>query len=92
MPSSTPCAAAGARSGRPAPSSIVTGSASQTLTNIGEMLVMDADGKLHVQNEADDILQFRRYTVPKEEKAKKAKDESALGPDGVPTRGRRPTD
>jgi hypothetical protein len=71
---------------------IVTGSASQTLTNIGEMLIMDASGKLHVQNEAEDILQFRRYTVPKEEKTKKAKDDTAGGleggmPGGRPRRG-----
>jgi hypothetical protein len=72
---------------------IVTSSASQTLTNIGEMLIMDASGKLHVQNEADDILQFRRYTIPKEEKSKKKdKDETAGGleggtPGGRPRRG-----
>ncbi|HEY2412162.1 MAG TPA: hypothetical protein VGI40_07965 [Pirellulaceae bacterium] len=68
---------------------IVTTTASQTLTNIGEMLIMDANGKLHVQNEADDILQFRRYTVPKEEKPKKKeKDDTAGGLEGGrPRRG-----
>jgi len=59
---------------------IVTGT---TLTNIGELLVMDADGKLHVRNEADDVLQFRRYTIPKEEKSK-AKDKEAAGFEGGP--------
>jgi len=67
---------------------IVTGSAAQTLTNIGEMLIMDAGGKLHVRNEADDILQFRRYTVPKEEKTKKAKEDTAGGLEGAMPGGR----
>src|SRR5213075_446964 len=62
--------------------SIVTSSASQKLTNIGEILVMDADGKLHVQNEADDILQFRRHTIPKEEKSKAKADPTGLGEGG----------
>src|SRR5205823_772911 len=61
---------------------IVTGTASQTLTNIGEMLIMDASGKLHVQNEADDIIQFRRHTIPKEEKTKKANTDTAGGLEG----------
>ena len=34
----------------------------------GELLVVDANGDLHVQDETTDIEQFRRYTPPKEEK------------------------
>jgi len=66
---------------------IVTGSASQSLTNIGEMLIMDASGKLHVQNEADDIVQFRRNTIPKEEKTKKAATDTVGGEGGTPVPG-----
>jgi hypothetical protein len=39
--------------------------APQPLTTLGEMLIVDADGKMRVQNEAQDIVNFRRYTVPK---------------------------
>jgi hypothetical protein len=34
----------------------------------GELLVVDANGDLHVQDETTDIEEFRRYTPPKEEK------------------------
>jgi hypothetical protein len=34
----------------------------------GEVLVVDANGVLHVQDETTDIENFRRYTLPKEEK------------------------
>jgi hypothetical protein len=39
--------------------------APQGLSTLGEMLIVDADGRMHVQNEAQDIVNFRRYTVPK---------------------------
>jgi hypothetical protein len=34
------------------------------LTAPGELLIFDAEGNLHVQNETDDIEGFRRYLVP----------------------------
>ncbi|MBW8884999.1 MAG: hypothetical protein JF612_09550, partial [Planctomycetia bacterium] len=68
----------------------------QPLSALGELLVMDPDGKLHVQNEAQDNEQIRRFTVPKEDKAKaKAAADAASGlsgeggaPGGRPTRSR----
>jgi hypothetical protein len=35
------------------------------LKSPGELLVFDAEGNLHVQNETDDIEAYRRYTIPK---------------------------
>lgn len=62
---------------------IVTGSAAQTLSGLGEMLIVDSDGRMHVQNEGDDILQFRRFTVPKPDpKALKAPADGAGGLEG----------
>lgn len=37
----------------------------QPMTSLGEILVMDALGRLEVRNEADDIDMYRRFTVPK---------------------------
>jgi hypothetical protein len=63
----------------------------QPLAALGELLVMDANGKLHVQNEAQDNEQIRRYTVPKEDKSKKTTttDPSGLSGD-MPGPGVRP--
>ena len=57
----------------------------QPLTALGEMLVMDSQGNLHVQNEADDIEKIRRLSVPKEDPAaaKANKDEA----NGLPGEG-----
>jgi hypothetical protein len=64
----------------------------QPLSALGEFLVMDPEGNLHVQNEAQDNEQIRRYTVPKEDKkAKTTTDPSGLtgdAPGGRPARSR----
>ena len=58
-----------------------------------DLLIGGTSADKIVGNEADDILQFRRYTVPKEDKTKKTRDETGIGGEGpVPARGRRPTD
>ena len=53
------------------------------------MLIVDADGKLHVQNEAQDVVNLRRYTVPKPD-PKAAATAGAAGdgymPGGTPAR------
>jgi hypothetical protein len=72
---------------------VAAGAGSQTLSAIGEMLIVDADGKLHVQNEGDDILQYRRFTVPKPDpKAAKTAPSSDMpgGEGAMPVRGRLP--
>jgi hypothetical protein len=43
----------------------------------GEMLVFDAQGNLHVQDETDDVESFRRLLLPKPEENK-----TGVGPDG----------
>ncbi len=73
---------------------IVTGSGAQTLSGLGEMLVVDGDGRLRVQNEADDIYQYRRYTVPKPDpKVKLPQDGTGLpgGGEMLPGGRGRPT-
>jgi hypothetical protein len=66
----------------------------QPLTTLGEMLIVDADGRMYVQNEAQDIVNFRRYSVPKPDpKAAAAAAGSADGympggESGRPIRGR----
>lgn len=71
---------------------INAGTTSTTLTALGELLVVDADGKLHVQNEGQDIENVRRFTVPKvDPKAAKAAADAAAGLSGegaAPVRGR----
>ena len=59
------------------------------LTEIGEMLVVDSQGNLHVQNEAQDVELLRRFSVPKEEKPKeKPSDDTGLdAPGGRSRRG-----
>jgi hypothetical protein len=47
-----------------------TKSLTTPFTALGEMLVMDAEGRLHVQNEAQDIENIRRFTVVKEDPTK----------------------
>ena len=42
-------------------------SMTQPFTALGEMLVVDAQGNLHVQNEGQDIEYIRRLTVVKED-------------------------
>jgi hypothetical protein len=50
---------------------INTGSATTAVTHpltaLGELLVIDSNGNLHVQNEGQDIESIRRFTVPKED-------------------------
>ncbi len=65
----------------------------QPLSALGELLVMDSEGNLHVQNEAQDNEQIRRYTVPKEDKkAKAATDTTGLGDAPAPGGRARRTD
>jgi hypothetical protein len=72
---------------------VASGMAVQALSALGEMLVFDANGNLHVQNEGQDVENVRRFTVPKEDPAAKAAREAALsgdtGAEGRPVRGRR---
>jgi hypothetical protein len=71
---------------------VVTGSGAQTLSALGEMLVVDGDGRLRVQNEADDIYQYRRFTVPKPDPKAKVAPQDGLGMPGggdMPLPGRR---
>jgi hypothetical protein len=58
------------------------------LNTIGEMLVVDANGRLHVQDEAHDIEYVRRFTVPKEEKKPKATGDNVGGLEGGMPGGR----
>jgi hypothetical protein len=73
---------------------VATGTASNpALTALGEILVVDSHGNLHVQNEAQDIENIRRFTVPKEDpnKAKEvAGDEAGLTGEYAAPGGRRP--
>ncbi len=63
--------------------------APQGLSTLGEMLIVDADGRIHVQNEAQDIVNFRRYTVPKPDpKATAAAAAAASGGEGYAPPGR----
>ena len=77
----------------------IPGATVNRLTMIGEMLVVDSRGNLHVHNEAQDIENVRRYTVPKEEKPKKDAETDPAGIGGSATgegqpvrRGRRGSD
>jgi hypothetical protein len=51
------------------------------LTAPGEMLIFDASGNLHVQNETDDIDSFRRYLLPKEDPKAKQPGPAGMYPD-----------
>jgi hypothetical protein len=53
----------------------------QPLVAPGELLIFDAEGNLHVQNETDDIEGFRRYLVPE------PSEESVRSPMGDPMGG-----
>jgi hypothetical protein len=65
---------------RPVPTALAT---PQSLTALGEMLVVDSQGNLRVQNEAQDIENIRRFAVPKEDPAAaKAAAAAAAGTDG----------
>src|SRR5262245_59267314 len=66
----------------------------QPLTALGELLVVDSQGKLHVQNEAKDVEIVRRLTVPKPD-PKAAQQQATAGTEGLmpggegaPARGR----
>ena len=66
----------------------------QPLTALGELLVVDANGNLHVQNEAEDIENYRRYAVPDPPKNLQAANPDGGTPlpgsgEGRPARGRR---
>ena len=66
---------------------------STPFTALGEMLVVDAQGNLHVQNEGQDIEYIRRLTVVKEDPTKPKTPPSETGEAGLsgetPRRGRR---
>jgi hypothetical protein len=49
----------------------------------GELLIFDAAGNLHVQNETDDIEDFRRYLVPKPDPMSKTGPQDLLGGEGA---------
>jgi len=71
-----------------------TKSMTQNFTALGEMLVVDSQGNLHVQNEAQDIEMIRRFTVVKEDpnKPKQTENGDATGLSGEtprPARGTR---
>jgi len=59
------------------------------LTALGEMLLLDAQGKLQVHNEGEDIDYFRQFTVPKEDPATK-NQQPAGDTEGLPGPGGRP--
>jgi hypothetical protein len=68
-----------------------TKSLTTPFTALGEMLVVDAEGRLHVQNEGQDIENIRRYTVVKEDpnKPKPPADTGEGGITGDAPRGRK---
>jgi hypothetical protein len=66
--------------------SVSGGGASQSLATLGEMLVVDAAGNLHVQDEAQDAQMVRRFTVPKEDPKAAAAAAGALD-GGMPGEG-----
>jgi hypothetical protein len=63
----------------------------QPLTALGELLVVDSNGNLHVQNEAEDVENYRRYAVPDPPKTSQAANPEGGTPlpGGTPQRGRR---
>jgi hypothetical protein len=68
-----------------------TKSLTTPFTALGEMLVVDAEGRLHVHNESQDIEGVRRFTVVKEDpnKPKPPADTGEAGVTGDAPRGRK---